>query len=310
MKIIQRFKPSDSTCEKSSTVTLGTFDGVHAGHAEILGRVAAHSIRSGTTGVVVTFHRHPAAVLGKDSSPNLLTTNEEKLALFESAGIDTTCVLEFTESIAGMHAEEFIREYLVSCLGMKHFVVGYDHGFGRGRGGTTEELKQYADRFAFELEIVPPVLRDGREVKSSIIRAMLREGDVSGAAILLGRDYSISGSVVHGAAQGRKLGFPTANIVPDDPGKIVPAPGVYAGWVEIDGKRKRAVISIGPRPTFGISEEALEVHIPDFDKDLYGVIITTGFTRRLREIIKFESQRDLIEQIRRDIEAVPDHIVS
>jgi len=310
MKIIDRFTPSDSNCEKSSTVTLGTFGGVHTGHLEILGRVTNHARSAGTASVVMTFHRPPASVLGNDTSPNLITTNSEKLALFENAGIEIVCILEFTEAIAAMYAEDFIRDYLVTCLGMKHFVVGYDHGFGHDRGGKAGGLKKYADRYGFEIEVVPPVIRDGREVKSSIIRGMLREGDVVSASLLLGREYSITGTVVHGESLGRKLGFPTANIVPDDPGKIVPGSGVYAGWTSIAGKKHRSVISAGPRPTFDISEESLEVHIPCFEKELYGEVITVGFVRRLRDIVRFESQRDLIEQIQRDIEAVPDHIVS
>jgi riboflavin kinase/FMN adenylyltransferase len=213
-------------------------------------------------------------------------------------------VLRFTPEVAAMTAGDFIREYLLGYLGMRCFVVGYDHGFGKNRDASSGELPEYARELGFELEVVPPVTVNGLTVKSSTIRTLLESGDARGAAMLLGRDYSLGGVVAHGKGNGHTIGIPTANLAEVFPEKIVPAPGVYAGWAEFDGCRWPGVISVGPRPTFHISEEAIEIHIPGFSGDLYGRPLRVGFTGRLRDIRPFDSREALVEQIHRDIEAL------
>jgi riboflavin kinase / FMN adenylyltransferase len=310
MRTIDPFTPSFENCGIVSAVTLGTYDGVHIGHAGILRRVVRRAKETGTRSVVVTFDRHPSALLNRASFPGLLTSTGEKLDFFESAGIDITCILTFTEQVARMTAEEFIHTYLLGCLGMKWLVVGYDHGFGRNRGASTNDLRLHAADEGFFLDVVPPITRGGVPVKSSVIRSQIREGDMENAATLLGRDYSLSGTVIHGSGLGKSLGFPTANLRADDPEKLIPKAGVYAGRVSFDDIETRCLISSGPRPTFGIEEEAIEVHIPDYTGDLYGKHLRIGFSKRLRDIVKFPSKEDLIQQVRLDIAALNHLIVS
>jgi riboflavin kinase / FMN adenylyltransferase len=304
MRIIEGFSPSQGSCGLDSAVTLGTFDGVHIGHQEILGRVIRRAGESHIDSVVVTFDRHPSAVLKPESFPGLLTTLDEKIEAFSRAGIQVTCILTFTEEIAAMSAGDFIRDYLVGCLGMKWFVAGYDHGFGRGRGASSEEFERYAAEYGFSLETVEPVIHSGTLVKSSEIRVRISKGDVAVAASLLGREYSLRGTVVHGTGEGRKIGFPTANLLPDSPDKLIPGKGVYEGKAVFGETRAPCVISIGPRPTFGPSPETIEAHIPGFSGNLYDTALTLEFTRRLRDITAFASAASLAEQIRRDIDSI------
>lgn len=305
MILIRDFTPSRMNCGHSSAVTLGTFDGMHIGHQRILERVVHKSEEYGVQSVVVTFDRHPASVVGRgrEHAPGMLTTLEEKLQIFAESGIAVAAVLRFTEQIAGMTADLFIREYLLECLGMRAFVVGYDHGFGKNRTASSDDLPGYARTLGFDLEIIPPVMVNGVMVKSSTIRALLENGDVETVTGLLGREYSLSGEVVHGSGIGEKIGIPTANLTPGHIEKIIPAQGVYSGWAEFEGRRIQGVISIGPRPTFNISENSIEIHVPDFIGDLYGRDIRIGFIRRLRDIKPFDSPDSLVEQIRKDIEA-------
>lgn len=302
MNIYRNFAPTQPFCGIRSAVTLGTFDGVHVGHRQILKRVVEYSRKSGDKAVVVTFDKHPISVLNPENSPGMLTTLNEKIELFAEAGIDSTFILTFTQQIARMSAELFIKEYFIDCLGMTCFIVGYDHGFGKDRKASTKELREYAHHLKFCLEIVKPVIRCGTIVKSSTIRSRILEGKVGAAATLLGRNYSFRGKVIHGQGIGNNIGIPTANLLKEDLEKILPLSGVYAGWVELEGKKLHAVISIGSRPTFNSPEEAIEVHIPGYTGDLYGQYLHIGFYDRLREIQKFDSEESLVEQIKKDIE--------
>ena len=304
MKIYKNFDISRSNCGFKTTVTLGTFDGVHIGHREILKKVIDRAEQSGEQSSVVTFDRHPSTVLKPDLSPNLLSTLDEKLSLFETIGIDITFVISFTKQIAEMNAEQFMKEYLITCLGMSHFIVGYDHGFGKERKGTSDILRELAHKYNFILEILKPVTYNGMVVNSSIIRSYLSEGKVDSASVLLGTDYSLRGYVISGHGLGRKIGIPTANIMINDPKKIIPLSGVYAGWLEFEGTKRESVLCLGSRPTFNREEEAIEVHIPEFGGNLYGKEVKVGFSQRLRDIEKFESQQALVQQIKKDIETL------
>ena len=302
MKIYKDFKPTPGLCGFTTVATLGTFDGVHIGHRKILEQVKARAEQTELHAVVLTFEHHPISVLKPDFSPKLLSTLDEKLIIFEKIGIDKVFILTFTKNIADMTAEQFITEYLKDCLGMSYFIVGYDHSLGKGGTASSKILQEYAQKFNFHLEIVRPITKDGMIVKSSTIRNHVLNGRVDLASVLLGEQYSFLGQVVEGRGCGEKIGFPTANIIPKDAGKIIPASGVYGGWIEIEKEKKDAVITIGPRPTFDLKEEIIEIHIPDFEGVLYGKILRVGFVRKLRNVEKFESQLALIKQIKNDIE--------
>lgn len=302
MKVYRDFKPGAVACGLRSAVTLGTFDGVHVGHGRIIARVLERARQNGLDAVVVTFDRHPSVVLRGDTAPGLLTTLEEKLELFREYGLDRVYIMQFTPETSRIPADTFIRDYLGACLGMRFFVVGYDHGFGHNREISTETLREYARELEFELEITDPVVDHDVVVKSSTIRALIRRGDVHTASVFLGRDYSIGGRVVHGAGLGRQIGLPTANLEPESPEKILPGHGVYAGWADIGSVRRMGVISVGPRPTFDAAEETIEIHLPDYSGDLYNSEMRIGFSRKLRDIVKYDTREALVARIRQDIE--------
>ncbi|MCE5250656.1 bifunctional riboflavin kinase/FAD synthetase [bacterium] len=286
----------------NTSITVGTFDGVHIGHRYILQELIKNSRATGDKALVVTFDRHPMSVLKPDSTPKLLTTQEEKLFLFEKLGIDITCVLTFTRDIANLTTEQFTRDYLIKRLKMNTLFIGYDHGFGKRSEKSPETFQKLAEALNFTLRTVNSVEFDGLTVKSSLIRTLLAKGNVEKAAELIGEDYSLQGKVIRGDGRGKKIGIPTANIEPGSSDKILPGKGAYAGWAEIDGIRKTAVINMGSRPTFNIHCDAIETHIIDFQGDLYGKDIRIGFTQKLRNIVKFNDQQDLLRQINSDIE--------
>ena len=302
MKIYKDFKPTPKNCGFETVATLGTFDGVHIGHRHILNRVVTRAKKTGVKAVVLTFDCHPVSIIKPGFSPKLLTTLDEKLVIFESTGIDITFVLTFTKHIANMTADQFIKEYLIDCLGMNYFVVGYDHSLGKDRAASSDKLQEYSQKLNFNLEIVQPIKREGIIVNSSTIRNHVMQGRIDLASVLLGEDYSFLGQVVEGRGIGKEIGFPTANIVPINSGKIIPANGVYAGWIEIEHEKRYAVINIGPKPTFDVKEELIEIHIPDYEINLYNKILRIGFVRKLRNIEKFESKQALIQQIKNDID--------
>lgn len=304
MKVYKNFIPSNSYCGFTTTVTLGTFDGVHIGHRNILRKVISNAELSGEQAVVVTFDRHPTSILKPEYSPKLLTNLDEKLALFENIGINITFVISFTKDISEISAEQFIKKYLIDCLRMNHFIVGYDHRFGKERKGSSATLQELSRKYNFTLEIQKPLTYEGMTVKSSTIRTHLLEGKVEVASVLLGKDYSLSGYVVAGHGLGKKIGIPTANISAKDTGKIIPLSGVYAGWIEFDDKKREAVLSIGSQPTFNRKDETIEAHIPEFKGDLYRKEVIVSFRRRLRNIEKFKSEQALVQQIRKDVEVL------
>ncbi|MCD6307850.1 MAG: bifunctional riboflavin kinase/FAD synthetase [Candidatus Latescibacteria bacterium] len=307
MKICRNRAPSETRCGIRTSATLGTFDGVHIGHREILGKVVSYARESGFQAAAITFDRHPQTVLDSERTLRMITTLDEKLDLMERTGLDIVYVITFSEEISRMSPSDFIGEYLVECLGMRHFVVGYDHGFGRNRTGGPGMIAILADEYGFTLEIVQPVLCEGETVNSSIIRELINQGRMDKATLMLGRDFSFSGSVVSGYGYGKKLGVPTSNIEVEDDLKIMPGQGVYTGWLEHGGAIHEAVISIGSRPTFGYSDEAIEVHMPDFDGDLYGERVTVGVTGHIRDIVRFDSKDELVEQIKKDIDYLYQH---
>jgi riboflavin kinase/FMN adenylyltransferase len=240
-------------------------------------------------------------VLQPDRAPLPITTLEERLELIAETGIDTTVVIPFTPSVAGVEAQAFVQDVLVGTLKAQEIVVGFNHRFGRGARGDTTLLERQARTFGFRVHVVPALLVDGIAVSSSEIRAALQRGDLPAAARLLGRHYSIRGEVVRGAGRGRTLGFPTANVKTERPLGL--PPGVYVCEVLRGSPRHLAVVNVGVRPTFGETELAIEAHLLDFTGDLYDQRLTLVFLRRLRDERKFQSIEALKEQIALDVAA-------
>jgi riboflavin kinase/FMN adenylyltransferase len=295
-----------------SAVTIGAYDGVHLGHQALLGELHARAEADGLTSVVVTFDRHPAAVVRPDSAPLLLCDLDQKLELLAATGVDRTVVVPFDTERANESAEEFVQEILVRGLDARLVVVGEDFHFGHGRKGNVALLREMGDEAGFvvegvSLEAAPDGSAEaGHPVSSTRIRGLIAEGRVEEAAALLGRPHQLRGPVVHGDNRGAtELGFPTANL--DIPATIaIPAIGIYAGWYDrADGTRWPAAISVGKRPTFyGVDGNLLvEAYLLDFSGDLYGEQGRLSFVGRLRPELAFESVDDLVAQMLEDVDA-------
>jgi riboflavin kinase/FMN adenylyltransferase len=291
--------------DRNSVVTVGTFDGVHLGHRVILDKVVTEARRAGGRAVVITFDPHPKSVVGTVGEPvRVLTTPGERAGLLEGLGIDLLVILPFTREFSRQTAREFVSGQVAGAVGARHVVVGHDHHFGREREGGIEELERLGTEFGFTIERIPAFTLDGQVVSSTTIRAALAEGDIRRANGQLGRRYTLQGRVVDGDKRGRTLGFPTANLEPSHPGKMIPGRGVYVVAAAFDGIRRYGMMNIGVRPTVGMGlEETYEVHLLEFEGDVYGHTLTVEFISRLREERRFPSLQDLVDQIRRDLEA-------
>lgn len=298
--------PADA-CPVAAPVvaTIGFFDGVHRGHAHLVDSVvsAARSM-PGARSMVITFDRHPRHVLSGDTSPKLLTTLDEKLELFSQYSVDYRAVLRFDETLAAMSAREFMRSVLFEKLGVRKLIVGYDHRFGRDRSESFTDYVTYGRELGIDVVSCDALVLDGLNVSSSVIRSMLAEGDVVAAERCLGRPYFLSGRVVGGHKVGREIGFPTANIEVADETKLIPAAGVYAVMVTLEGSSAPlgGMMNIGTRPTFGGRGVTLEVNVFDFSGDLYGRFARVSFVGRLRDERKFASAAELSARLRLDRE--------
>jgi riboflavin kinase/FMN adenylyltransferase len=290
-----------------SAVTIGAYDGVHLGHRHLLDELLRRAAARQLTSVVVTFDRHPATVVRPQSAPSLLTDREQKLELLAAAGIDRTLVVPFDEARANETAEEFVLEVLVQALGARLVVVGEDFHFGHRRAGNVELLAEMGALHGFEVVGLTLEEDGSREVVSSTrIRGLLAAGDVSAAAVLLGRPHQVRGVVVHGDGRGGvELGFPTANVeVPDE--VAMPGEGIYACWYERpDGSVHAAAASLGRRPTFHAAAETavLEVFLLDFNGDLYGEAARVSFVSHLRDERRFDTTEALVRQMTDDVTA-------
>ena len=285
--------------------TIGSFDGVHRGHLAMLAELRAAAAAKGLPLMVVTFATHPRRLFDKESAPFLLTPSCEKVKLLETAGVDICVLLDFDHAMAAMTAARFMEEILVERLGVQLLAVGYDHHFGKPAAG--EGLEQYiafGKEQGIEVFGTQPFVVDGMAVSSSAVRRALSAGDVAQAALLLGRNYSLAGTVVHGAGIGRVLGFPTANISPADDEQMLPLDGVYETDVMIDGNAFKGVMNIGVKPTVNGTQRTNEVFIIDFEGDLYGKEIAVQFVRRLRGEQVFDNVNALRFQIEVDVARV------
>jgi riboflavin kinase/FMN adenylyltransferase len=278
---------------------LGAFDGIHLAHAKILDTAVERARVLGVAAVACTFDPHPTAVLRPERAPAPIATLEENLALIAARGLDATLVIPFTRDFSHMEAETFVDEVLVRTLGVREVVVGFNHTFGSGARGTAVLLRELGARRGFVTHVLPPLQVNGLTVSSSAIREALRDGDVEQARALLGRPYSLTGTVRRGAGRGRTLGFPTANLKPDRP--LALAPGVYAARVRWDGRQAEAVVNIGYRPTFEESQYWVEAYLFDFAGDLYDRTLTLDFLCRIRAEMKFPGVEALTLQVRADM---------
>jgi riboflavin kinase/FMN adenylyltransferase len=284
-------------------VTIGTFDGVHLGHQEVISELNRISRVSGGESVVFTFEPHPrVVVLPREDSIRLLSTIEEKIVSMEKLGIDHLVIYPFTEEFSKLTYDEFVTNILVAKMKLSCLVVGYDHRFGQGRKGDFAALEALSTSFNFKVEQLSQFLVNDKLVSSSKIRAALESGDILGANHYLGYEYQLSGKVVEGNKMGRRIGFPTANIEISDTHKMVPGDGVYAVNVTISGKIYGGMCNIGFRPTVNsnVDHKSIEVHIFNFEEDIYGMVITLNFIGKIRDEHKFSSIYELQEQLSKD----------
>lgn len=287
---------------RRTTITVGTFDGVHRGHQEVLREIVSRARAADRASLLVTFEPHPLEIVTPGHAPRLLTTPQEKLELWPLFGLDYVHVLPFTPELREMSPERFVRDVLVDRLRVGELVIGYDHGFGKDRKGDVETLRTLAAELDFTVDVVGPVAVGEEAVSSTGARRAVEAGDLKEVERALGRPYSVLGRVVPGAGRGAGLGFPTANL-DTHPRKCLPPAGVYAVWAEIDGRSWPAMANLGPRPTFGDDRTALEVHVLDWPgSTLYGARMTVEFAARLRDVLRFDGPRELAAQLERDRE--------
>jgi riboflavin kinase/FMN adenylyltransferase len=292
---------------QGTVVTIGAYDGVHLGHRALISRVRSMAATLGCASAVVTFDRHPATVVRPDSAPKLLTDLDQKLELLAQTGVDYALVVHFDQARSHESAEDFVHDVLVGRLAAQAVVVGHDFHFGHGRRGNVPMLQAMGAELGFDVLGISLVADEAaaQPISSTRIRGLLTEGNVAGAAELLGRPHEVRGVVEHGDARGRDLGFPTANVAV--PGEILlPADGIYAGWyARPDGSRLPAAISLGRRPTFyaDADRSLLEAHLLDFSGDLYGERARVQFSARLRGEIRFDRVEDLVAQMDKDVAA-------
>jgi len=293
-----------------SVVTLGNFDGVHRGHRAVLGQLVDQATTRSANAVVVTFHPHPVAVLFPDRAPKQLTSLDQRLALIAASGVDATLVIEFTTEFAHLSPQEFVEQVFVGALHACAVIVGEDTRFGGRNTGNVDTLRELGAADDFEVVVLAD-LGEGARWSSTMARGRLAEGDVEGAAVVLGRPPRVCGTVVHGDHRGRELGYPTANLGPEVEG-LVPADGVYAGWLTRldrpaggEGQVDRvlpAAVSIGTNPTFDGHERRVEGYVLDrTDLDLYGERICYELVRRLRPTVKYEGIEPLVRQMTEDV---------
>ncbi len=298
---MQVFRGVPERATTSSVLTIGNFDGVHLGHRALLEQLTAKARASALPATVLTFEPHPRELFAPDQAPARLSSLREKFELLSECGVDRVHVCRFNRALAGLTAEQFIERILVQGLGTKHLIIGDDFRFGKGRGGDFALLQAVGKAQGFGVEAMRTVDFGGLRVSSSAVREALAAGEIERAEALLGRAYVFTGRVVHGDKIGRQLGFPTANIRIKH--KRLPLTGVFAVSVSgIDAKPIPGAANLGMRPTIGAGlKPVLEIHLLDFDRDIYGAHVTVNFLHKLRNEAKFESLEALTAQIARDV---------
>lgn len=290
---------------RNAVVTIGTFDGVHAGHRQIIDELLHEARAINGETVIITFHPHPRKIVSSTIlGIRLINTLEEKIELLEQLGIDHLVIVPFTDAFANQQAEDYVEHFLVKRFHPHTIIIGYDHRFGRERKGDYRLLELLAPRFHYQLKEIPKHILDEIAISSTRIREALLEGRIDTADKLLGYEFFFSGTVVDGDKLGRKLGYPTANIQVQDEEKIIPGNGIYAVYATIpqhkDEQRLKGMMSIGFRPTVDGKKRVIEVNLFDFNQNIYGLTLRVYVKKYLREEIKFDSLEALVKQIDQD----------
>ncbi len=296
------YKPEHIEKHKKTIITIGTFDGVHLGHQKILENVVKKAKENGSRSLVITFDPHPRFVVSPDYNLQLLTTTDEKLTILETTEIDNVLVINFTKEFSQMSYEDFIKKIICDQIGVEHIIVGYDHKFGKNRGGDKSKILEMSDECNFNVSSVDEIFVDNEVVSSTKIRNALKAGNLDKANKFLGRNYFFNGKVIRGAQRGRELGYPTANIQPDA-NKVIPGNGVYFVKVFIKDEEYFGLMNIGTRPTFEhLQRPIIETYIFGLNKNIYSKMIKTEVIKKIRDEVKFVTKDSLIEQIKKDID--------
>ena len=298
---MQHFRSLDEINLQNSWLTVGVFDGVHRGHQEIIKVLTAGAQATSAPAVLLTFDPHPAKVIGRGDI-KLLTLPDERAELLEEMGVNVVITHPFDKDVANITALDFMKQ-LKSHLGLQHLVLGYDSVLGKNREGNVMRLTEIGQELDYAVEVVAALSDESGVISSTEIRKLISTGNVTEAARLLGRPYSLHGPVIHGEGRGKEINVPTANIGYSHE-KIIPANGIYACWASLQGERFRAAINIGINPTFTPEKQIpnVEVHLLDFDREIYGQDVRLEFVARLRDEVKFDSVDGLVEQIWKDVE--------
>ena len=293
---------SDEERLRPCVATIGFFDGVHRGHRFLIRHLVETARREGLESTIITFDEHPRKVLQSDYQPEMLCTLDSKLLLLSKTEVDNAVVLHFDRQMAALSAREFMQQVLCDHLNVRKLFIGYDHRFGHNREETFDDYVRYGKEMGIEVISNEAFQIDGINISSSVIRAFLKEGEVELANRCLGYPYTIIGKVVNGYHEGRKLGFPTANLDISHFGQLIPAPGVYAVKARMEHTVvwKHGMMNVGTRPTFNGKQLTLETHLFNFEGDIYDQFLLVGFAKRIRGEQKFESPEELAEQLRED----------
>jgi riboflavin kinase / FMN adenylyltransferase len=307
IRVAHSLEEARAFAPRASAVTLGVFDGVHRGHQSIIRELIVAGKAPGIESTfLITFFPHPVVVTQSREAPPLLSTVEERIDLMERYPLDGVYVVHFDDKVQNTDYRDFIKEYLVDGLQMRSLVLGYDCHFGKNRQGSPESVQAEGRKHGFEVRVVPPLQMEGQIASSTYIRKTLLKGDLDKANALLGHPYTIAGPVERGAGRGRTIGFPTANLRIDHPGKLWPRAGSYAVRVKVDGQIFDGMMNVGTAPTLKGEDRAVEVHIFNFDRDIYGEFVVAYCYAYLREEKRFSSVEELSAQLESDRKTVED----
>ena len=287
---------------KNSVVTIGTFDGIHKGHQKIFNKLITASKQSDLSSLVLTFFPHPRVILNKYNDIKMIDTLDEKIDHLEKIGIDHLIIHPFDKKFSLLSADQFIKEYLVEKLKLKHIIIGYDHRFGKGREASVTDLKEYSREFNFVVDEIDAQEIEKIAISSTKIRNSINEGDLKTTKIYLGRFFSLTGKVVKGDGLGKQIDYPTANISIEEDYKIIPKDGVYYIKTTIDNNLYNGMMNIGHRPTIGTKEKSIEVNLFNFDRDIYDRVISIDVVEKIRDEKKFASIEALKTQLAKDQE--------
>ncbi len=297
------YTPKDFPLPFETVITIGSFDGIHLGHKILFEETKNLARLLNVKSAIVSFDPHPRMVLFPESNLKFLTTFEEKLYLLSQLKIENLILIPFTKTLSELSHDLFVQEYIVDKLKTKGIIVGFNFRFGKSRKGDVDYLNKVAKKYNFIVKVIPPVMLNGIIISSSTIRNLIETGQIEPANELLGRPYFIMGKVIKGKGRGKDLGYPTANMEVS-PFKLLPPAGVYAVWVILNGEKLKGALNIGKRPTFGEKETSIEVHIFNFNKDIYGETLKIELIKRIREERKFSSIEELKKQIKKDCKLI------